>query len=139
VLGAVIVVVGAAAVVAGVITWSRQPRHTKYSDLVAGDCFTQTASRSGRSFTVDRVPCTRPHDVEVVGTFRSTATGSGDSVAARTIPRCQGQAKQYLGHDPPITLRLVWLLPTGSVSGSYRVVCGLQNADRSRATGSLRA
>lgn len=134
-----ILVVGVTAVVAGFITWSRQPRHTKYSDLVAGDCFTQTASRSGRNFTVDRVPCARPHDVEVVGTFRSTATGSGDSVAARTIPRCQDQAAQYLGHDPPVTLRLVWLVPTGSVSGSYRVVCGLQNADRTRATGSLRA
>ncbi len=143
VLGIVNVALSVLAIAGLVVLGLAASKHTRYTDLQAGDCYNRISSSSIFSGEVDRLACTQPHDTEVTGTFEASDTGSfpgADGFRALAEPRCTTLANQYLGTHSGTGLRIVWLAPKQSTwdSGTHTVVCGIQNSDRSRHTGSVR-
>ncbi|MDQ1400050.1 MAG: hypothetical protein QOK20_1982 [Acidimicrobiaceae bacterium] len=118
-------------------------KHTSYTSLTTGDCFNRISSSSIFSFQVDRVDCSKAHDAEVTGRFEANDPGSfpgADGFRSQAEPKCSDFANQYLGSNSGIGLRFVWVTPKQSSwdNGTHTVICGLQNADQSKHTGSVR-
>jgi len=127
----ILVVIGAAA-----------STHTHYTSLQSGDCFNRISSSSIFRFEVDKVDCAKPHDVEVTGRFEAADAPRYPGVsgfAAEAAARCADLATSYLGQNASVGLRYVWLTPAESSwnRGTRTIVCGLQNADQTRRTGSV--
>jgi len=142
ILGIANLVVSALAIVGIVALVSFASRHTQYTDLQAGDCYNRISSNSLFSGRVDTIDCTKAHDTEVTGRFDATDPGSfpgADGFRAQAEPECSRFGTQYLGNNSGSDLRVVWLAPNQGTwdSGTHTVVCGLQNADRSRHSGSV--
>jgi hypothetical protein len=118
-------------------------KHTTYTSLETGDCFNRISSSSIFSFQVDRVDCTKAHDAEVTGRFAADDPGSfpgADGFRAQAEPKCSDFADQYLGSNSGSGLRFIWVTPKQSSwdNGTRTVICGLQNSDQSKHTGSVR-
>ena len=118
-------------------------KHTPYNDLQAGDCYTRVSSGSIFSGEVNKVDCSKPHDAEVTGSFQATDPGSypGDAgFRTQAQPQCLSLGRQYLGTTSGAGLDAIWLYPKQAAwdDGTRTVVCGIQNADGSQHTGSVR-
>jgi hypothetical protein len=122
---------------------SGQPAHTQYNTLQAGDCYNRIGSNSIFSGEVDKVNCSAAHDTEVTGSFEASATGGYPATAGfrtQAEPQCTTLGNDYLGNNSGTGLRVVWLAPNQATwdSGTHTVICGVQNSDGSRHTGSVR-
>jgi Septum formation/Domain of unknown function (DUF4190) len=117
-------------------------KHTQYTALRAGDCYNRLSSHSIFKGEVSKVACTEAHDTEVTGTFTASgATFPGTAgFRAQAQPECTIQARQYLDSGRVTGLDVAWLVPDQSTwnRGTHLVVCGVEDADGSRHTGSLR-
>jgi uncharacterized membrane protein len=142
VLGIVNVVLAVAAVALIVALVIGAGHHTRYTKLQAGDCYNRISSSSIFSGEVDTLACAKAHDTEVTGRFDASpgAFPGADGFRAQAIPQCSTFGRQYLGNQPSAGLNITWLAPDQTTwdSGTHTVVCGLQNSDRSRHTGSVR-
>lgn len=141
VLGIVNLVVGALVIGLLVLVVAGAGNHTQYTNLQTGDCYNRISSSSIFSGQVDRVDCIKAHDTEVTGSFEAAPGAYPDADGFRTQaePQCSGFADLYLGSNPATGLNIVWLAPNQFTwdSGTHTVVCGIQNADRSKHTGSV--
>jgi Septum formation len=138
VLGIVNAVVFSLAVALVLILVTRPSKHTDYTRLRVGDCYNLTSTGY-----VDRVACAHPHHAEVTGSFQLVNQGGYPGTAgfqSEAQPKCQALAGHYLGSTTRIDLGYVWITPNRSAwdRGTRTVVCGLQNADRSPRSGSVR-
>lgn len=143
ILGIVNLALSALAIAGIIALVSLAGSHTQYTDLQAGDCYNRISSNSLFSGRVDTVDCIKAHDTEVTGTFEATDPGSfpgADGFRAQADPECSRLGTQYLADNSGSDLRVVWLAPNQNTwdDGTHTVVCGLQNADRSKHSGSVR-
>jgi hypothetical protein len=117
-------------------------KHTRYDTLTAGDCYNRISSNSIFKGQVDKVDCSHAHDTEVTGSFEATDPGSypgTDGFRTQAQPQCSTLGTTYLGNNSATGLRIVWLAPNQATwdNGTHMVVCGIQNSDGSRHTGSV--
>jgi hypothetical protein len=140
VLGIANVVIAPVVIILVAVLSSGPGNHVNYTKLQAGSCYDKI---SGGGASVDKANCAQPHETEVTGTFQADDPGhfpGADGLRSQTVPTCSTEARRYLGSRSPTGLHIVWLVPTQSLwdSGGRTVVCGLQNADGTERTGSLR-
>lgn len=143
ILGIVNVLVYPFVIVAFVVTvLGAATPHTQYTELKAGDCYNRISSHSIFRGEVHQVACTVVHDTEVSGTFVAAgATFPGTpGFRAQALPKCTALARQYLDSDRVPGLDIAWLVPDQSTwnRGTHLVVCGVEDANGTRRTGSLR-
>jgi hypothetical protein len=117
--------------------------HVQYTDLQAGNCYNRISANSIFSGRVDKVDCTKAHDTEVTGKFTATNPGSfpgAEGFRAQSETQCTQFGDTYLGSNAAAELRVVWLAPDKNTwdNGTHTIVCGLQNLDRSKHTGTVR-
>lgn len=117
--------------------------HTPYTELRMGDCYNRISSHAVFGGQVNRVACTVAHDTEVTGTFVAAGGGTFPGTTgfrAQAQPQCTARARVYLESDRVTGLDIAWLVPDQATwnRGTHLVVCGVQNADGRRRTGSLR-
>jgi hypothetical protein len=125
----------------GIVALASSGNHVDYTSLQTGDCFNTVSSSSFFSGQVTKVDCSKPHDVEVTGSFNATGSSYPGTAGFHTQaePQCATFATQYLAGRPTTGLRLFWVVPQKNTwdNGTHTIVCGLQNADASKHTGSL--
>jgi hypothetical protein len=143
ILGLVNIVLSIIAIIGIVVLGVAASKHTQYNTLQAGDCYNRISSNSIFSGEVDKVNCSAAHDTEVTGSFEASATGGYPATAGfrtQAEPQCTTLGNDYLGNNSGTGLRVVWLAPNQATwdSGTHTVICGVQNSDGSRHTGSVK-
>lgn len=107
-------------------------------DLRTGDCL-KSVRESSALATVPAVPCSQPHQGEVVGEFNlSGASYPGESeIEVVALENCEAKLTAYAADNADEVEDLYYLYPRNSDwrRGSRTVTCIAVHADR---TGSLR-
>ncbi len=143
ILGIVNLVLSVLGIIGIVALVSLAHNHVQYTDLQAGNCYNRISANSIFSGRVDKVDCTKPHDTEVTGKFTATDPGNfpgAEGFRAQSETQCTQLGDTYLGSNSAGNLRVVWLAPDKNTwnNGTHTIVCGLQNLDRSKHTGTVR-
>ncbi len=117
-------------------------KHTSYTTLQPGACINTISSSSVFNSLVDKVDCSKAHEIEVTGRFGAADPGTypGETgFQSEGQTKCETLTTDYLGQAPG-DFRFIFLFPDKSSwdSGTRTIVCGIGNTDKSKHTGSFK-
>ena len=141
ILGILNVVFAAIGIVLIVILGAAASKHTTYTDIQTGECFNRVSSSSIFSGYVDRVDCSKAHDLQATGSFQASDPGhypGANGFQSEASTNCSDDLNSFVT-GPKDGLMARFFYPNQSTwdSGTHEILCAVAKDDGSKLTGSL--